>query len=407
MRKKIYAASGFNTIFMGPGRPEFDPKKPMIPFESYLYETAKGTCEQVPYLDLDEGIIGSFMPQRFLKQGNLPGFLPSMVPSLLGKPCVGIEGACGTGGRSIAMAIRSVLSDLADAVFVSAFEVQNTVKSVYGADILAGAGHYSKQRKKGHAYYFPGVFAERAGAYSRLYGERYTRMGLAKWYELAILKARKSPKAQEHYNTDPNLFETGMTPPDPERFLPYLNAADCSKVSDGASSLIIFSEEGLARSGIPKKEAIEIIAIGEAEGDITRSPLEPTVFSTTKQAVKKVFDGTSLTKEDLGLLEVHDCFTISGLLSMEAIGFAEPGKAPEFILDGHINEDGMIPTNLSGGLCGFGHPTGASGVRELVDLLHQFTGKAANQIEPKEPFGMMISMGGNDITVTSIIVRQC
>nr|NGX57377.1 3-ketoacyl-CoA thiolase [Chlamydiota bacterium] len=345
MRKKIYAAAGYNTIFMGPGRPEFDPKKLMLSFESYLHETAKGTCDQVPNLELDEGIIGSFMPQRFIKQGNLPGFLPSMIPSLLGKPCLGVEGACGTGGKAIVTAMRSVLSDMADAVFVSAFEVQNTMKAVYGADVLAGAGHYSKQRKRGHAYFFPGVFSDRAEAYSRDYGDQYTRMGLAKWYEQAILKARKSPKAQEHFNTNPNLFETGMTPPDPDKFLPFLNATDCSKVSDGATSLIIFSEEGLAKAGIDKGNAVEIVAIGEAEGDITQPPLDPTVLSTTHRAVHKAFDKSGLTINDLGLLEAHDCFTISGLLSMEALGFAEPGKAPEFVLEGHINEEGIIPTN--------------------------------------------------------------
>ena len=95
------------------------------------------------------------MSARFLNQANLPGFLPFMEPNLLHKPCTGVEGACGTGGRAIATGMRSILSDLANSVFVAAFEMQNTMRSVYGADVLAGAAYYKGERKEGHAYFFP------------------------------------------------------------------------------------------------------------------------------------------------------------------------------------------------------------------------------------------------------------
>ena len=90
-RKKIYAAAGYNTIYFGSGRKEFNPDKPMQGFESYLKETAQGTCDQLKNIDFDEGVIGSFMSARFLKQANLPGFLPFMVRSLLGKPSQGLK----------------------------------------------------------------------------------------------------------------------------------------------------------------------------------------------------------------------------------------------------------------------------------------------------------------------------
>ena len=229
---------------------------------------------------------------------------------------------------------------------------------------------------------------------------------MAKWYEQMILNARKNPKAQEYQNTSPNLFELGMTPPDPKRFIPFLNLYDCSKVSDGAASLIVATEEGLKRCGIRKEDAVEILGIGEAEGDITLPPADLTVLSTTVQAVAKAFEQAKVKKEDLGILELHDCFTITALLALEAIGYAERGKAANYILEGHTAPDGKHPINLSGGLGGFGHPTGATGVRQLVDLLHQFTGKSANPLMSKPEHGMLISMGGNDKTVTSIVVRR-
>lgn len=400
MAKKVFAAAGYTTVFYGPGRNEFNPKS-MPPFEHYLEETAAGTCKQVLLPEFDEGIIGSFMSARFIKQANLCGFLPFMVPSLEGKPCTAVEGACGTGGRAIAMAVRSILSGLSDSVFVAAFEMQNTVKAVYGADILAGAAYYAKERKSGNAFFFPGIFAMRAGAYQQRYGEQKTREAMALWYEKMIQNARLNPKAQEYHNSSLDLFQLGMTKPDPDTFLPYLNLYDCSKVTDGAVSIVIASEDGLKKLGIPLEAAIEVIALGEAQGDITKQPDEPTFFSTTHIAVNKGLAKAKIPLTEISLLELHDCFTICALLALEASGWAKPGKSAEF-----IGSEQVPLINLSGGLCGFGHPTGASGVRQLVDLLHQFTGKAANQAAPKTPFGMLISMGGNDKTVTSVIVSK-
>jgi len=405
LRKKIYAAAGSNTIYFGSGRKEFDPAKAMPPFESYLQDAAKGVLAQLNVAAIDEGIIGSFMAGQFLKQANLPGFLPFMVPALYGKPCTAVEGACGTGGRAIAMGMRSILSDLADAVFVSAFEIQNNMKAVYGADLLAGAAYYSKERKKGHAFFFPGIFSERAGAYFQKYGVDLTRRAMAKWYEQSILNARHNPKAQEYDNQNPDLFATAMTPPDPSKFVPHLNIYNCSKVSDGASALMLFSEKGLEQCGVAKKDAIEIIGIGEAEGDITSPPSDLTVLSTTAIAGRKALEFAGATLGDIGWLEIHDCFAITALLTLEAIGAAEPGKSAQAILDGLTAPTSGLPTNLSGGLSAFGHPTGASGVRQMVDLIQQLTGNAPHQVHSQKPFGMMISMGGNDKTLTSFVVK--
>lgn len=402
-RKRVYACAGATSLFFGPGRKEFNPDQPMPSFETYLQETAEGTLAQIdPKATLDEGIIGSFMAAQFLKQGNLPGFLPFMAPGLLGKPCTAVEGACGTGGRALAVAIRSVLSDLSDVVFVSGFELQNSVKALYGADILAGAAYYKGERKRGHAFFFPGIFSERAGAYYQRYGAEKTRKAMAKWYENAIVNARKHPKAQEYQNKTQDLMALGMTPPNPARFLPHLNNYDCSKVTDGAASIFIVSEEGLKRLGIPKEKAIEIIGIGEAEGDITKPPKDLTQFTQTETAGKQALKSAHLTMDQIGVLELHDCFTISGLLALEAIGAAQAGKAPELVLSGATAPEGTLPTNLSGGLIGFGHPTGASGVRMLVDLWRELTFSTSK----KSPYGMMVSMGGNDITVTSLIAKK-
>lgn len=404
--KKIYVAAGYNTLFFGPGRKEFDPQKPMPGLEWYLQDAAQGLLAQLPHANIDEGIIGSFMAAQFLKQGNLPGFLPFMVPTLKGKPCMAVEGACGTGGRALGLGIRSLLSGLADSAFVCGFEIQNNMKSLYGADLLAGAGYYSKERKKGHAFFFPGIFSERTGAYIEKYGADTVRQAMAIWYEQSILNARKNPKAQEYENKTQDLFGLAMTPPNAEKFVPHLNLFNCSKISDGASALLLLTEEGLTRFGIAKADAVEIIGLGEAQGDITQDPEDPTKLHTTQIAAAKAMHAAKITMEDVGKLEVHDCFAITALLTLEAIGVAKAGQAAHMIMEGICRPDGKLPTNLSGGLMAFGHPTGASGIRQAIDLWAQLTGRADNQVESNKPCGMMISMGGNDKTVTALIVKR-
>ncbi|MBA2728058.1 MAG: 3-ketoacyl-CoA thiolase [Parachlamydiaceae bacterium] len=406
LRKKVYVAAGYTTTFFGSGRKEFDPSKPMPKMETYLLESAKGTSEQIPNPKFDEGYIGSFMAARFLHQANLPGFLPFMIPALLGKPCTAVEGACGTGGRVIACGMRSILSDLSDSVFIAGFEIQNSVKAVYGADILAGASYYAKERKDGDAFFFPGVFSKRAAAYLEKYGSDLPRKAMAKWYEQAILNARKNPKAQEFHNTQNDLLGLAVEAPDAANFVPDLNYYDCSKVSDGASSLTLFSEEGLFTAGIKKEDALEIVAIGEAVGDITVPPINPSELVITAKAVQQALETADISLDEIGWLEIHDCFSITALLALEAIGLAPKGQGAAYILEGNTQPDGKTPTNLSGGLIGFGHPTGATGVRQMVDLLMQLTGKAENQVNSSKPYGMMISMGGNDITVTCLIVKR-
>lgn len=409
MGKRVFLAAGHNTVCFGSGRKEFHPKQPMPTFESYLKDAAQGVLAQVPHPDFDEGVIANFMAGRFLKQGNLPGFLPMAVPGLKGKPCVRVEGACGSGGLALAAAARSILAGTADTVFVMGFEVQNLVKAVYVADILAGAGYFNGERKRGHAFFFPGTFSDRAGAYYQRYGEAEARKGMAKWFERAILNARKNPKAQEHHNAASDLVALGMTPPDGRKFVPHLNLYDCSKVSDGASALVMASEEGLKRLGLAKAEAIELAGFHGSEGDITGRPADPTVLENTARAAQGALGMAGIGKENIGVLELHDCFSITGLLALESLGFAAPGKAPGFVAEGGVAPEGPLPVNLSGGLCGFGHPVGATGVRQMVDLLEQFTGKAPNPAKvgrAGKEHGMMVSMGGNDMTVTALVVRK-
>jgi len=402
-------AAGYNTISLGSGRKEFNPKKPRPGLEEYIKEAGQATLKMVGgAVNVDEGVIGNFMASKFNNQGNLAGLIPFIDEGLKWKPSCRVEGACCSGGLALVTAIKSVLAETAETVLALGVEVQNTVKAVYGADILAGAGWY-KERKTGHAYFFPGKFSDRAGEYFKRYGLEKARKAMARWYRNAVENARLVPTAQEHQNKQEDLEAAAMCKPNPKSFVENLTIYDCSKVSDGAASIAVLSEEGLKKAGIAKKDAVEIVGFGQVEADLTAAPADLARLDTTAEAVRRALESAGITAADLGTVECHDCFTITGILSVEAIGLAKQGEGADFVSAGNTSRNGKIPFNTTGGLVGWGHPTGATGVRQAVTIWEQLTGKAGKwqvEIPENRPYALSISMGGNDRTVVAIVYRR-
>lgn len=409
LRKRLFLTGGFNTIALGTGRKEFNPKTARPGLEEYLKEAGQGTLVQIGgAANVDECVIGNFMASRFNRQANLPAFMPFIDQGLLHKPAVRVEGACATGGLALLSAVRSVLAETAEVALVIGVEVQNAVKAVYGADFLAGAA-WAKERKAGHAHFFPGQFSNRAGAYFERFGRGKTRRAMARWYRQAIENARLCPTAQEYHNQEDNLEALASVEPDSKMFVDHLTNFDCSKVSDGASAIAVVSEQGLERIGVSPKDAVEIIAFAQAEGDITKPPKDPTVLDTTQAAVQRALSSAGIGLGDLSTIEIHDCFSIAAILGVEAFGLAEHGQGADFILAGNTARGGKIPLNTTGGLIGWGHPTGATGVHQAVTIWEQLTGKCGKaQLEvPKDrPFAMSVNMGGDDKTLVTFIYRK-
>ncbi len=402
--------AGYNTISMGTGRKEFNPKKDRPGLEEYISEAGKGVLNQIGGAEkVDESFIGNFMAARYNRQAHLGGFIGMIDPALEFKPALSVEGACGSGGLALVSGIRSILAETADVVLAMGVEVQNTVKAIYGADILAGAGWY-QNRKKGHAYFFPGQFSDRAGVYYEKYGYDYARKGLGKWFSNAMENARLDPTAQEFHNNGANLEEMYQNAkPNGKNFVDHLNLFDCSKVSDGASGIAIVSEEGLKRIGVDKKDAVEIIGWAQLTRNITNDPPNPVELITIKKTAAKALEMAGITIDQVGTIETHDCFSIAGILGVEAVGLAAPGKGAEFVAEGNTARNGKVPMNTTGGLIGWGHPTGATGVHQAVTIWQQLTGKAGNaqiNLTAEKPYGLTINMGGDDVTVVAIVFKR-
>ena len=234
------------------------------------------------------------------------------------------------------------------------------------------------ERKKGHAYFFPATFSDRAGAYFAKYGREKTRRAFARWYRNAIENARLCDTAQEYHNTCPDLEAAGARPsPTRESFVDHLNVFDCSKVSDGAAAIAVVSEEGLKRIGDRQVRRRRDRRLGPGRSRPDRPARGPDAARDHGPGGR---EGPRLRRHHRSPISGRSSATTAsrspGVLSVEAIGLAEPGEGPDYILDGHtVPARAPCRSTRPGGLIGWGHPTGGTGVRQAVTIWQQLTGQ--------------------------------
>jgi len=128
-----------------------------------------------------------------------------------------------------------------------------------------------------------------------------------------------------------------------------------------------------------------------------------------KKAIDNALESAGIKIGQVATAEIHDCFTIAGIMAVEALGLADHGKGPEYVLAGNTARDGKFPINTTGGLIGWGHPTGGTGVHMAVTLWEQLKGKAGAaqiNIPDDRPYGIMANMGGDDKTLVSLVFKK-
>jgi acetyl-CoA C-acetyltransferase len=160
---------------------------------------------------------------------------------------------------------------------------------------------------------------------------------------------------------------------------------DCSPITDGAACLLLVAEE-LAKnySNIP----LHIVGSGHATDHALPEREDMTTITAARVAAKEAYDMAGVTPKDIQIAEVHDCFTIAELVAMEDLGFFKPGEAPKATREGLTARDGAKPINTSGGLKSKGHPVGASGIGQAVEIWAQMRGEAG----PRQVPGMEIRL---------------
>jgi acetyl-CoA acyltransferase len=287
-------------------------------------------------------------------------------------------------------------------------EVQTTESARTGGDYLARASHYARQRSIDD-FTFPALFAVRAKAYREAFG--VTDEDIGRVSVKAYANANRNPLA--HMRAVRMDLATASTASDknpiflsnPE-LAPYTKTSDCSQVSDGGSALIVVSEEGLRRLGKTPADAIEILAVSHATGDLWVDG-DPTKLDTTAHAAARAYQAAGIRPSDVQVAEVHDCFTVTELLMMEALGWAAPGQSAAMVREGRTAIEGDLPINTGGGLVGFGHPVGATGVKQVVEIWRQMKGRCGDyQVRSAPSIGLTANMGGDDKTVVVSIFRN-
>ena len=323
------------------------------------------------------------------------------------KPVMRVEGACASGGLAFASAVESIQAGT-DITLVVGVEVQTTKSAREGGDILARASHYARQREIDD-FTFPALFGRRTKHYREAFGVSEEDIGRAA--VKAYANANKNPLA--HMRAVTMDFETARAAGDRnpnflsnEEFAPYIKMSDCSQVSDGGSAMIVVSEEGLAKLGKTESDAIEVLTVAHATGNLWEDG-DLTRLGTTHTAAQRAYAAAGLAPSDVGVAEVHDCFTVTEVMMTEALGFADFGKGGELLKEGRTEITGDIPVNTGGGLVGFGHPVGATGVKQVLEIYRQMKGQCGDyQIAEPPSVGMTANMGGDDKTVVVGLYRN-
>jgi acetyl-CoA acyltransferase len=414
--RRTFIAGGAHTPFIGKGHPDFIWKrhpdfgvKENPDLESLLKDVVDGALADtgVDPSAIDRLYLGNFVGELFSNQGHLGAALAGSHPAFAGKPAARLEGACASGGLAFLAGVDAIRAG-ADAVLVTGVEVQTTQSARVGADYLARASHYRRQRSIDE-FTFPALFAQRTKAYREAFGVSEEDIGhvAVKAYAnanknpLAHMKARQmSIEIAGSENERNPCFLAN------EDLKPFIKMSDCSQVSDGASALLLVSEAGLAALGKIEADVVEVAGTGHAVASLYTDG-DPTRLTTTQSAVAQAYASASITSADVDVAEVHDCFTVTELMMIEALGLAKFGEGAALTRDGATAIDGAVPVNTGGGLVGFGHPVGATGIKQPLEIFRQMKGRCGDyQVNKQMDWGITANMGGDDKTVVSLAIRN-
>jgi acetyl-CoA C-acetyltransferase len=344
-------------------------------------ETALLAIEDAGVDRIDSMIVGCMSSGLFTGQEHLA----SLLADYLGKtpvPAARVESACASGGLALRQGFIEVASGMSDIVLVGGIEKMTDVN---GHEATFALGTAADQEYEGyHGLTFPALYAMMAVAHMHQHGT--TREQLAMVAVKNHANGSKNPLAQYPFKISVDDVLCSVLVADPLRIL------DCSPITDGAAAVILCPVD-MARS--MKKPAVRIIGTGQATDTIALSSRKDLAWmESTHVAAGKALETAGLAVKDIDLFEVHDCFTIAEIMITEALGIAEKGRGGRAVEEGLTAIDGKFPVNPSGGLKAKGHPVGATGVAQAVEVVKQLRGEAADRQVKNARRGLTQNMGG-------------
>jgi acetyl-CoA C-acetyltransferase len=346
-------------------------------------ESALLAIEDAGVDHIDSMYVGCMTSGLFVGQEHLA----SLLADYLGAGPIAstrVESACASGGAAVRMGFIDVASGMSDIVLVGGVEKMTDVGGDGATYALSTAA--DQEYEVYHGITFPGLYALMARSHMHKYGT--TREQLAQVAVKNHENGSKNPLAQFPQKITVEEVVNSIMVADP------LTILDCSPITDGAACLILCPAE-IAKK-ISQMPPIKIIASGNATDTIAlHSRGDFTTLNATAKAAERAYKMANVKPEDINLAEVHDCFTIAEIMIIEDLGFVKKGEGGKATQNGFTALGGKKPINTSGGLKSKGHPVGATGVAQVVEIVHQLRGEAGARQVRDAKIGLTQNMGGS------------
>ncbi len=311
------------------------------------------------------------------------------------QPTYNVEAVCASSGVGVRNAYALISSGLHDVVAVIGFQKMTELRSEEVQEVMGRSGDVMWESPFGPT--MPSYFATYAHAHMHKYGT--TEEQLARVAVKNHFYGAKNSKA---------MFQKEIAVEDVMKSRPIatpLKQYDCCANSDGASCLILASEE---RTKKTTDRPVWIAGLGLASSpmSLTSRGTSLTTFTCSVEAAKQAYQMANVTPQDIDVAEVHDCFTITEIINYEDLGFCERGQGGKFVEERQTYIDGKIPVNIDGGLLAKGHPVGATGASQIRTLVQQLRGEAGQTQVKDAEMGLAHNLGGIGMYCAVTILRR-
>jgi acetyl-CoA C-acetyltransferase len=341
---------------------------------------------------IDSIYVGNMMSGTANQQAQLG----SMVADWIGQrftDAVKIESACSSGGAAFRMAYLAVASGQVDVCL--AVGVEKMTDSPSGEITAALATAADADWEVDHGLSFVALNALIMKRYMHEYG--WKGVDFAEFSINAHANAVYNPYARFRKAITERQFINSAMICDP------INLMDASPIGDGAAAVILVPADMLV-ANTPRVLVAGSAAATDSISVHNRS--QPLWLTAAEKSSHEAYDQAGIGPEDIDIFEYHDAFTIMAALSLEASGFAEPGKGPELAKQGEIKISGRIPVATRGGLKARGHPVGATGMYQLVEVIQQLRSEAGETQVQSPEFGMAQNIGGSGSNIVTHILKR-
>jgi acetyl-CoA C-acetyltransferase len=343
-------------------------------------EAAVAALDSVGADRLDAMYVGCMSSGRFVGQEHLGPLLAEQI-GMSGVPATRVESACASGGVALRSAFLEVASGASDLVLAAGLEKMTDGADV--TDVLATAA--DQELEAYHGVTFPALYAMIARAHMEAHGTTEEDMAwvAVKNHEHGTL----NPKAQFRRKVDVAQVLGSSIVSEPLRLL------HCSPVSDGAAAVLLCP---LTRAREFTDRPVKILGSGLATSTMTlANRQDPSFLDAVQHSAERAYTMSGTHPGKIDVAEVHDCFSIAEICCIEALGLVERGKGGEAARSGFTKLGGRIPVNTSGGLKSKGHPVGATGIAQTIEIFEQLRGEAGERQVDGAEIGLAQNMGGS------------